>query len=1523
MAITFSDVARSLDEIVEMEEGVRSERVCVALARRKIPGLIATESKKDGGEDAVFVGEPSADYGVPGVAVSITNTIEKVKKDAKAIRNCGVKITVLFFYTPRKVTNSKAKEWAKEILDEFGHGLAVVSREDIVHSLLEPENAYICQSYLGLEIGQSRGLARIIPGAASSALDIATQWLSPLPIDAEHLIELQAYRLDEQSSRVGGATEVSGLKLRLADSERLILLGGPGAGKSTALSMMAVNMLDDSGEMIPLLVSIPEFLDAGKPILDYIAEQSAFRSAGISADDLTILAVRGQVNFLLNGWNEVGGADSERASREIRKIAREYPATGVLVSSRIQTIDPFHGGAVRYELAGVSDSQRESYIGSVIPGQEKDLLQQLEGSRSLNSLSRSPFILEQLVTLYVADGSLPDTKAEVLAAIVSSTEKKPEHVSALMAVPLFGNSRSYLDALAVEMTMKGRVSLSNFRACQIISAVADSLAAAGQGAGELQPQSVLRALCAHHLLEEIGYPDQAFRFSHQQFQESFGSNALRSRAASLLEGLDGDSISQFQSEIIDKPVWEESLLLLAEELGSKGGNQATVMVSALVNWTIPVDPVFAARLYSLSRNLAERIFDVFLEPLLRRWYEADSSAHRDCAVAAMVASGSDRFADILWTVLDDPNRDIRVTAMDAAGPIPISVLGVGWEARIAAWAPERRSEFIDTIGHSGSQDGVDLAFHFANNDPDMDVRRKAIDIMWFQGSRSKLIDALRQSGDDVFGQLVKRDQLPEQLPSDLMARRADTLTNFVAESENVTERIGLTARILTTKYATHIEQLKNDLDQVNLSGRDYQLERTLHDIVQEIRSHDEDWAIRWVSRRLVAGELLADDWIMFGQHIDGKGLEPILDELVDPVTADTSPRRNNELLAASIDSGQIDKLLDAYVSTRIELNNVQKPPPENLKNCYFRIRDFLFAIPAQNLAPVVTGRISSTDDRATTLEFLELLGVRQVADFEGDTVQEEIDAAELDQLRERLRELVSIVETSEDHNGGLGAHLATAIGRFGSEEDVPYLHRLINLDIERVNQGRELFRSGNHGDPRASGARTRWDRWLVRALIRLAGEDCTAFLLKLLDQPEYEDQAARGLYHLVRIRSQETSAFRSGVQSYKVAAGLQISPEQRFSDEEKRQTYAQAVRQHLADVIASGDLDPAYPADRIKKIASCLSLFGRDEDVQLILDQLAQEGKWDAWLVVDTIEHLVFSGLKLRSRDLTRAIDPIVTKMVENTEWYKPNDQTFLLRRCVTILLFCDEPKAAIELLSNVYPSKLRQHDLYEIVEIAGHAKSRDVEDWLVALLGDPDLEGRLGGRILQALAKMDGTSSESSLLAYIGLSDKEPIKFDMKRETIEPYAAAVASAISRDAALLQGLIEKCAANLDHNQKNIVATIVGFAKIPELDVAALRLIRDDEEIPWPLRERIKRVFFEEIQIPGRQGWFEVNPVGDTNVRPRLLDMAHNDRNRRKKAYDLLGKIDKWRLESGKPADEPRHPELSSGRSWPIVSASAH
>jgi hypothetical protein len=49
---------------------------------------------------------------------------------------------------------------------------------------------------------------------------------------------------------------------------------------------------------------------------------------------------------------------------------------------------------------------------------------------------------------------------------------------------------------------------------------------------------------------------------------------------------------------------------------------------------------------------------------------------------------------------------------------------------------------------------------------------------------------------------------------------------------------------------------------------------------------------------------------------------------------------------------------------------------------------------------------------------------------------------------------------------------------------------------------------------------------------------------------------------------------------------------------------------------------------------------------------------------------------------------------------------------------------------------------------------------------------------------------------------------------------------------------------------------------------------------------------------------------------RLFKMATDDAKRRKSAFALLGQIEEWRLERGRPTDEPRHPDFQSGAPWP-------
>jgi hypothetical protein len=66
-----------------------------------------------------------------------------------------------------------------------------------------------------------------------------------------------------------------------------------------------------------------------------------------------------------------------------------------------------------------------------------------------------------------------------------------------------------------------------------------------------------------------------------------------------------------------------------------------------------------------------------------------------------------------------------------------------------------------------------------------------------------------------------------------------------------------------------------------------------------------------------------------------------------------------------------------------------------------------------------------------------------------------------------------------------------------------------------------------------------------------------------------------------------------------------------------------------------------------------------------------------------------------------------------------------------------------------------------------------------------------------------------------------------------------------------------------------------------------------------------------------RGGFDVVPVAATELRQKLLTMT-TDGGPHDTAARVLREIDRVRDENGAPEDEPRHPDLPSGKPWPIL-----
>jgi hypothetical protein len=74
---------------------------------------------------------------------------------------------------------------------------------------------------------------------------------------------------------------------------------------------------------------------------------------------------------------------------------------------------------------------------------------------------------------------------------------------------------------------------------------------------------------------------------------------------------------------------------------------------------------------------------------------------------------------------------------------------------------------------------------------------------------------------------------------------------------------------------------------------------------------------------------------------------------------------------------------------------------------------------------------------------------------------------------------------------------------------------------------------------------------------------------------------------------------------------------------------------------------------------------------------------------------------------------------------------------------------------------------------------------------------------------------------------------------------------------------------------------------------------------------------EHIPSEHWQGAFDVLPVTATELRQKLLAMT-TDGGPHDAAARVLREIDKVRDENGAPEGEPRHPDLASGKPWPIM-----
>jgi len=285
---------------------------------------------------------------------------------------------------------------------------------------------------------------------------------------------------------------------RLSDARRLVVLGDPGGGKTTALRWMATayllrrsndpafDALPDTDSLpaegwIPVLIRCRDLghEDLCRSFTDIVAQH--LRKSELKPDDAVVMKTvvldsiaRGEALILVDGLDEITDPQVRmKFSQQLERTAARYPEAPIVVTSRIVGYRdmPYHMGA-GFEHATIADLTREDkelfarrwveVTEQHRPPEDRgqraqDLVNALHSSDRIERLAGNPMLLTTLALVKRKVGKLPsrriDLYREAISVLLNWNLAIYTEIDEHEAVP-------QLEYLAFEMCRRGVQSLT-------------------------------------------------------------------------------------------------------------------------------------------------------------------------------------------------------------------------------------------------------------------------------------------------------------------------------------------------------------------------------------------------------------------------------------------------------------------------------------------------------------------------------------------------------------------------------------------------------------------------------------------------------------------------------------------------------------------------------------------------------------------------------------------------------------------------------------------------------------------------------------------------------------------------------------------------------------------------------------------------------------------------------------------------------------------------------------------------------
>lgn len=344
---------------------------------------------------------------------------------------------------------------------------------------------------------------------------------------------------------------------------KFIVLGKPGAGKTTFLKYVALQALDGqlSEKRIPIFIGLKDWSDSRKSLMDFIIEQFDICGFPDAGPFIERLLSKGRCLILLDGLDEVT-RNLDEVITQIRSFVDKYSSNQIILSCRIAAYNYCFEKFTDVEIADFTDQQIETFVNHWFgDGSAKATLcwDKIKTNRPIKELATIPLLLTLLCLAFDESMRFPTNKAELYKEAIDALLKKWDSSRSIKREESYHHlslkrKEGLFSRIAASTFEKGQYFLQQRSLEWHIASYIRNLPEIKPETIQPDSEAILKSIEAQHGIF-VERAKGIYSFSHLTFQEYFTARFIVDNAVNGI-------LERFVKKYLIDDKWREIFLLV-------------------------------------------------------------------------------------------------------------------------------------------------------------------------------------------------------------------------------------------------------------------------------------------------------------------------------------------------------------------------------------------------------------------------------------------------------------------------------------------------------------------------------------------------------------------------------------------------------------------------------------------------------------------------------------------------------------------------------------------------------------------------------------------------------------------------------------------------------------------------------------------------------------------------------------------------------------------------------------------------